>query len=563
MHNKCFSFLLAHKCRETLALLIFFIMPHLVFLCLCLGLSFSSSAPTTLSLRRSSPTTSIRHFVKGQTLSLGGSLIYLGEYYVPISIGGQIINVQVDTGSSALAFPAFSCSPSPYCGSAPNLYMPSKSATYQAMPCDQYCQTCGAYNGTAQCSFRESFGDGSAISGVLAGDRVSLGNFSTMAMFGMILTESQGFSSPEVPGILGVAMPSLDCNPTCVVPLLDKLNEIQNLSLTFGMCLSSQGGGAWDLGCIEPSRAMNGQLFYTPLITSNGYFEVSLLSVYSLSSSVVSSTHQMQLQSAITIVDSGTTLLVVPQWFFDDLQTFLMGLDVVAASDLIQGSCVCLTALQVQQYPVLFFNFPSTNSNDVTYVPLGPQDYLLSYQGVICLGIQAQSINMFILGDVFMQSIYTTFDRPQAQIGFATLQNSSCDGLVTSNAFLTSCSGGGSWQTVQMSEQVGQTTSAALPVDPVPLPSPSPSPSPSSSSSSDSSSSSSSSLSITDITVVAVIGSLVGLLILALTYYFLRRRLSLWHSLASEKTPLVAPVPPKKQSRLIDSHMAHWPGLPL
>ena len=41
----------------------------------------------------------------------------------------------------------------------------------------------------------------------------------------MITSEVNGFGSDTVPGILGVAYPSLNCNPTCVPTVLDAFHS--------------------------------------------------------------------------------------------------------------------------------------------------------------------------------------------------------------------------------------------------------------------------------------------------------------------------------------------------
>lgn len=445
-------------------------------------------------------------FITGNSVVLSGSIVYLGEYYFPLVIGGQSINVQLDSGSSALAVPVVLCATDiPACSSTPGKYAPVASPTYQAIPCNEMqCQSCAVYNDTSQCAFSESFGDGSSISGVLGSDVVELDGLNTTATFGMILSETGVFSSPLVPGILGLAQPALDCLPTCVTPLLDLLWEHNQTSLVFGICLGCEGGGMWDVGEIVASRAAHQEIFYSPLDTTSSYYQVTLLSIESSSGPlIVTPSQQVNLQSTTAIVDSGTTLLVVPSWFFSALQTAITSQDLPGATSLFAQQCLCLTADEIQQYPVIFFVLPSANSSQILYVPLSPANYLLNFDGEVCLGIQSQPTNLFVLGDLFLQGLYTVFDQRNKVMGFSSVANDTCGEFSTSNPFLTSCDGSGTLAFISSLFQVSLNSSSGLPM---PMPS---STEPLPSTSSPSSAPGSPLLSTTDILLVALSGFVV------------------------------------------------------
>jgi len=401
---------------------------------LLLLLGMAVVAVSGVSILRASTDRSMDNLVTRESLNVSGSILTLGAYYVPVMVANQTFLVQLDTGSSLFAVPAVA-----NYSSAP--YNPAASATYEAMSCTAAgCLQCGTYLSTQQCSFGEAFGGGDNISGVLATDMVELGGITGRASVAMILQEQGPFEPPPIEGILGLAQPSLACNPTCVPPLLVSLN----VSSLFGLCLcASAPGGEFDLGGIVISRARNATVFYTPLVPHSGYYRITLLDLLGDSSSLVGSLQSPLFQSLVVIVDSGTTLLLFPTWIYDNFISYLQSLNLTGVDSLTTGHCVCLNATDIAQYPTLWFRFPdATNPYQMIQVPVGPQEYLLTIDGVVCLAVATSDGNLTVLGDVFMQSIYTVFDVQNGRVGFGSLANAVCGSCQAANPFLSSCSGG-------------------------------------------------------------------------------------------------------------------------
>jgi len=69
------------------------------------------------------------------------------------------------------------------------------------------------------CGFNVIYGDLSSIQGGLYTDVVTLADtsLSATAVFGAILYESGNFEPVSIDGIMGVAYPSLNCNPAYVL----------------------------------------------------------------------------------------------------------------------------------------------------------------------------------------------------------------------------------------------------------------------------------------------------------------------------------------------------------
>jgi hypothetical protein len=238
-----------------------------------------------------------------------------GEYYVDIILGTNAspLSVQVDTGSSTLIVPdarCLSCS-KPHggykststvkIGLSPLFFCPlpisSMSKRYNNMWVYYFlfflfCKGCGSEhcmpntcdmcgisdedrgtcNGDKCCSAEDAsscgfylvYGDQDTAEGSLVQDTITLGGMSHSVVFGSILRETgNGWDlSNSVDGILGLAYKSLDCNPTCTLPVMDVFAQ-QGMQNVFSMCMSDFDGYLV-MGGSDPSLH-HGDFRYVPL----------------------------------------------------------------------------------------------------------------------------------------------------------------------------------------------------------------------------------------------------------------------------------------------------------
>jgi Eukaryotic aspartyl protease len=252
-----------------------------------------------------------------------GDLVTLGEYFLALDVGGQTVNVQIDTGSSTLAVPLRSCTnclphdhrldldKTP----TPSSYVKCGSSVCRANSCHMYdqCSACSRRSKACcstidpdKCGFFLTYADGSGASGALVQADVTMANITVPVVFGAILSVSQGFENNIVDGILGMAFKGLACNPTCVVPIFDVLVKEGKVERdVFAIC-TGRNGGVLTLGGSNPAL-YDGALKYVPLIRrrESHFYDVGIHAVR------IDESNVRIPDFSDGIVDSGTTVLVI------------------------------------------------------------------------------------------------------------------------------------------------------------------------------------------------------------------------------------------------------------
>ncbi|KAL5527800.1 hypothetical protein ACEPAG_6601 [Sanghuangporus baumii] len=297
--------------------------------------------------------------------------------------------VDFDSGSSDLFLPG------PDCGQTcqgHTIYDPSKSSTSQ----------------DAGQNFQLAFGDGSTVQGEQFTDTVAIGGLTaTNQAVGASTQYSDGFEAANFPpdGLMGMAFQSIsEFNKAPVFQSL--LAQQQTTQGAFGFTLLETSDSELFIGGVDTSK-ISGDLTFTP-VTQEGFWQISVDGADVGGQSVSGA------QDAI--VDTGTSLLIA------DTQT---------VSNIIQAVPGAQDAAQTVGQG--FFTFPCDSAPDNIALTLGGKQFTLSGDS-INLGQAAEgssdcvsgiiaddSQGFWILGDVFLRNVYTSFDVDNSQVGFGDL----------------------------------------------------------------------------------------------------------------------------------------------
>lgn len=356
-------------------------------------------------IRTKAPADKLEELGSGlRVMQVNGSPVILkdyldAQYYGPVSIGTPPQNFQVvfDTGSSNFWVPSSTCPWSDIACKLHNKYNHDDSSTYVA-------------NGT---KFAIPYGSGDC-SGFLSKDIVTLGGIKIKNQIFGEATSEPGLTwiAAQFDGILGMGYPSISVDK--VTPPFDMIMKQKLIkSNVFGVYLSKDPskspGGELDLGGTDPKH-YTGDIKYVN-VTKKGYwqFDMSSVSVGDTAAGYCSG-------GCSAICDTGTSLIAGPTANITDLN------NKIGAFPLIHGE-YWVPCSKLSSMPDISFELSGSKFT------LKPDDYILKVSQLnetICLSgflgidLPPEIGPLWILGDVFIRSYYTVFDRDNDRVGFAT-----------------------------------------------------------------------------------------------------------------------------------------------
>eukprot|EP00029_Vermamoeba_vermiformis_P000028 TRINITY_DN10031_c0_g1_i1.p1 TRINITY_DN10031_c0_g1~~TRINITY_DN10031_c0_g1_i1.p1 ORF type:complete len:394 (+),score=109.31 TRINITY_DN10031_c0_g1_i1:44-1225(+) len=354
--------------------------------------------------------------LKRANAPLGGGISTAGEFYVQLQIGtpAQTFEVQIDTGSTDLLIYDNNCQ---NCDDQ-NVYTPSASSSASPVACSSYpCPSCGSNN---QCTFDDAYGDGSDVNGRVYYDSLSWGGMQANITLGAIDSSTAHFEPTGVDGIFGLAFKSL--SSWSGQSAFWNWASQNNLPMVYSMCLTPSGA-SMTIGQNQPN-----QFQWTPIL-QNTYMVVAMSDIQVNGKSIAKGNVFKNTQ---TIVDSGTTLMIIPTSAYTGFSNVLLSMcssgvnlpgvcDQPTNSSLLAGNCFALQPSDILAYPPVTVNIKA-----IKPLTLTAQDYMITQvsQGTTyyCLGIQGADMGPqvgTILGDVFMQKFNIAFDFDKNRVGFA------------------------------------------------------------------------------------------------------------------------------------------------
>ncbi|KAI9012061.1 aspartic proteinase IV [Phycomyces nitens] len=304
------------------------------------------------------------------------------EYYGTIDVGtpAQSLKLDFDTGSADLWFASTLCTT---CGSGRTKYNPSKSSTYKS----------------SNKTWSISYGDGSSASGTVGYDTVNLGGLSIIGQgIELAKKESSSFRSEPFDGLLGLAFDSIITASGVKTPIDNLISQGLITKPIFGVYLgkaSTTAVGEYIFGGYN-SDHVGGDLTTVPIDNSDGFWKISV---------DYANVGFWTTESFDAIIDTGTTLLILPQNVADNIA---MSYD---ATD--NGDGTYTIDCDTSYYNPLEFSI-----NGATFsVP--PEDIVFEKDGSTCIAsFSYADMGFGILGDVFIKNNYVIFNQevPEVQI---------------------------------------------------------------------------------------------------------------------------------------------------
>ncbi|KAK4246183.1 aspartic peptidase domain-containing protein [Corynascus novoguineensis] len=308
------------------------------------------------------------------------------EYISPITIGGQTINVALDTGSADLWVFSSQLPGSAQVGH--QTYNPLLSPTFRHMP---------------SANFSIIYGDGTSASGNVGIDVVDVGGATvTNQAVQMATAVSPVFVlDMNLSGLVGLGFSQL----STVKPVKQK-TFFENIMPTlfqplFTVDLRKDTASAYEFGIIDSSK-FRGTLSWIPAYTRKGFWQLS-------SGGFAVGSLQKKLPVAQVIIDTGTTLMLVSEELANGYYSQVPG----AKNTLAAGGTTfpCNTTL-----PDLLLDI----SPGYTARVRGEDINFGAFEGDECFGgIQRTASHFQIWGDIFFRSQFVVFHGGNHSLGMA------------------------------------------------------------------------------------------------------------------------------------------------
>ncbi|KAG6043740.1 hypothetical protein E4U17_000856 [Claviceps sp. LM77 group G4] len=319
------------------------------------------------------------------------------EYLSPVTIGGQTLHLDFDTGSSDLwVFTTHldSATTGNHC-----IYNASASRTFKPIP--------GA-------SFRIAYGDGSSAQGIVGTDIVDVGgaSFATQAIE-LATSVSQQFVNDQVSdGLLGLAFSQMNSiEPQKQTTFLDNIKStLAEPVLTAD--LRKGAPGTYTFGVIDSSR-YRGPLTWIPVNTTRGFwqFESERFAVGTHMDGLGNRTgFNLSTSGVQAIADTGTTLILADEKVVKGYYAQVRG----ARNDTQMGGFTfpCQAELPDLELDVGGVYMAAISGRDVNFTNVG--------NGTCFGGVQTTPPGQLaVYGDIFFKSQFVVFHAGNNSLGMA------------------------------------------------------------------------------------------------------------------------------------------------
>ncbi|SCM08047.1 plasmepsin VII, putative [Plasmodium chabaudi adami] len=363
----------------------------------------------------------------------------LSTYYGKIAIGENsenIFNVLFDTGSTEFWVPFKTCKFTK--NNTHNKYERTKSFKYK-------------YDNKGLPSVLEI--------NYLSGKLVGFDGYDTVYLgpgFAIPHTNIAFATSIDIPvlekfkwdGIIGLGFENEDSQKRGIKPFLDHLKDEKiltekNYKNMFGYYITNTGGYI-TLGGIDDrfKRSPDEKIIWSPVSTEMGFWTIDILGIRKEEQPYMNERRDDEVivkyegfhdGSNKSIVDTGTFLIYAPK---KTMENYL--------NDLTINSCEDKHKLPYIIFQIKSKEIESIKGLSVIELVLSPNDYVIEYIDEVkstkecIIGIQSDedNINGWTLGQVFLKSYYTIFDKDNLQIGFVRNKQKLNDETYLNESFL-------------------------------------------------------------------------------------------------------------------------------
>lgn len=211
------------------------------------------------------------------------------SYLCPVSVGGQTLNLNFDSGSADLW--VYSTLQSSSQQSGHSIYDPSKSSSSQLLVGN---------------TWSIKYGDGSSASGQVYADKVVIGavTATSQAVEAATSVSSSFLADVNNDGLVGLAFSNINTvSPSQQKTFFDSVKSSLALPL-WTANLKKGAAGTYDFGYIDASK-YSGKITYVDVNSASGFWQFTADGYGIGSASTVSS-------SFSAIADTGTTLMYLP-----------------------------------------------------------------------------------------------------------------------------------------------------------------------------------------------------------------------------------------------------------
>ncbi|KAK8558807.1 hypothetical protein V6N13_098441 [Hibiscus sabdariffa] len=337
-----------------------------------------------------------------------------GEYLMNISLGtpGFDVVAIADTGSDLIWTQCKSCSQC-FKQDAP-LFDPSKSSTYRKISCGaSQCAGVGGNSCTSDgiCQYSTSYGDGSFTNGEIASDTLTLGSTTgrpvvlPKTVMGCGLNNG-GIFSEKTSGIIGLGVGETS--------LISQLGT--SIAGKFSYCLLpiSETGNSSKMNFGTNAVVSGRGVVSTPLVkkSPNTFYFLTLEAITVGTKRIKFTGSSFGSGQGNIIIDSGTTLTLLPSDFYSQLESAVDELINATKVEGSQGLSLCYEAPDDIQVPDVTVHFTDA---DVKLKPLNT--FVRISETTICFTFSAND-NFAIYGNLSQMNFLVGYDTEKQTVSF-------------------------------------------------------------------------------------------------------------------------------------------------